>query len=271
MKVTVLGSTGFIGSHLVEFLNSEGFSVYTPNRNSCNWIDELLSNDLGHIIYCIGFTSNFRSSPFAAVEAHVCLLKKILEHSKMDSLTYLSSTRVYENSTATDEDAILQIMPANPENLYNVSKLMGESLCFSSSQKTKVVRLSNVYGDDANSNNFLTAILKEAAKENRVNFLTSFDSSKDYISIRDVVKFLSKIAIEGRDQIYNLAKGCNTTNEEIASFLRREGVETNYVESPTQWIFPQINVDKLNKEFGYVSESLIKNLPELLNYYRLRV
>lgn len=271
MKVTVLGSTGFIGSCLVDFLQSQGFCVYAPGRQEPNWINEILSNDLGHVFYCIGLTANFREHPFETVEAHVCLLKQILEHGNMESLTYLSSTRVYENSITTDEAALLQGVPTNPGHLYNFSKLMGESLCLGSGKKTKVVRLSNVYGNDVYSKNFLTSLLKEAVKNNSVEFLTSPDSSKDYISINDVVKLLPRIAFEGECQIYNLASGRNTTNAEIASCLELNGIKTSYSEKPVHWSFPQIGVARLNNEFGFATHSLEKDLPNLLNYYRLKV
>lgn len=271
MKATVLGASGFIGSSLVSFLQSQGFSVHAPNSHNPNWIKNLLSNDLGHIFYCIGLTANFRTKPFATVEAHVCLLKQILEHGNIESLTYLSSTRVYESSVATDEAALLQGTPTNLGHLYNFSKMMGESLCLASGQNAKVVRLSNVYGNDLNSKNFLTSVLNEASRNNSVEFLTSPDSSKDYISISDVVKFLPKIAIEGVHQIYNLASGHNTTNAEIASCLRQEGVKTSYCEDSVCWSFPPIDVSRLNAEFGFVTSSLEKDLPDLLNYYRIKV
>lgn len=270
MKFTVLGATGFVGGFLADSLRSQGILVYTPDRLEPDWLKQLLSKDLGHVFYCIGLTANFRQRPFETVEAHVCLLRKILEHANMESLTYMSSTRVYENSVTTDEAALLQGIPTNPGHLYNFSKLMGESLCLASSNKTKIVRLSNVYGNDINSKNFLTSVLRESAQSGSVQFLTSPDSSKDYISINEVVRFLPRIAIDGVNKIYNLATGQNSTNLEIAYVLEREGVKVSYSNDANYWSFPKIDVTRLKNEFGSTYNTLETDLPRLLNYYRLK-
>lgn len=271
MKFTVLGATGFIGRNLVEFLRTQNLIVNAPDHHQPDWLKQLLSDDLGHVFYCIGLTANFRQRPFDTVEAHVCLLKKILEQGRMDSLTYLSSTRIYENAVGTDETTMLQGIPSNPEHLYNISKLMGESLCLASSNKTKIVRLSNVYGNDINSQNFLTSVLKEAVQNSSVQFLTTPQSSKDYISITEVVRLLPRIAIDGVHSLYNLATGQNTTNANIAIGLEREGVKTSFSEDSKHWSFPKIDVARLNSEFGLVANTLERDLPNLLNYYRLKV
>ena len=271
MKFTVLGATGFIGRNLAESLRSQNLLVQTPNCHQPDWLKQLVLNDLGHVFYCIGLTADFRKRPFDTVDAHVCLLKQLLEHGHMESLTYLSSTRVYENAVGTDETMLLQGIPTNPEHLYNFSKLMGESLCLASSNRTKIVRLSNVYGNDINSQNFLTSVLKEAVQNSSVQFLTSPQSSKDYISITEVVRLLPRIAIDGVHSLYNLATGQNTTNANIAHSLELEGIKTSFSEDAKHWSFPKIDVARLNTEFGLVTDTLEIDLPNLLNYYRLKV
>lgn len=271
VKFTVLGATGFIGRNLADSLRAQNLSVQTPDHHQPDWLKQLLLNELGHVFYCIGLTANFRKRPFDTVDAHICLLRQLLEHGHMESLTYMSSTRVYENAIGTDETTTLQGTPTNPEHLYNFSKLMGESLCLTSSNKTKVVRLSNVYGSDIHSQNFLTSVLKEAVQNNSVQFLTSPQSSKDYISITEVVRLLPLIAIDGAHSLYNLATGQNTTNANIAHNLEREGIKTSFSEDAKDWSFPKIDVTRLNTEFGLVANTLERDLPNLLNYYRLKV
>ena len=133
--ITVLGASGFIGSHLVQKLSEQKIHFYAPNRNTI-----LKNKDLGDIIYCIGLTSDFRTKPSETVEAHVCFLNKVLKDFKFKTLTYLSSTRVYVNSKKkkVDENTLLNISINESEDLYNLTKLTGERLCLSSGRITKI-------------------------------------------------------------------------------------------------------------------------------------
>ena len=65
MKFTVLGSTGFIGSHVAALARSQGHDIYCPSRR-----DSLAGRDLGHVIYAIGMTADFRHRPHETIEAH---------------------------------------------------------------------------------------------------------------------------------------------------------------------------------------------------------
>ncbi|NOT13874.1 MAG: NAD-dependent epimerase/dehydratase family protein [Methylococcaceae bacterium] len=271
MTYTVLGARGFIGKELVDSLRSQDLEVYHPVRQDKNWLKNVLTHDLGHVFYCIGLTADFRKRPFDTVEAHVCLLRQILEYGRMESLIYLSSTRVYEGAAATDESTALQGIPTNPGHLYNFSKLMGESLCLNSRRDAKIVRLSNVYGPSMESQNFLSVVIKEAAETGRIRFLTSPKSSKDFISLNEVVRLLPRIAMEGKHTIYNLASGKNTTNADIAFLLEREGIEVSFQTESPEWTFPIININRLESEFGQPSDSLAADLPPLLNLFRPKV
>ncbi len=267
MKYTILGSSGFIGKNLSKSLFDQKFEAIESNRNHPDWLKNILKNDLGHVIYCIGLTADFRKKPFETIDAHICILKDILKTGNFKSLTYLSSTRVYEGGLETTEDAILKVSPINPSHFYNLSKLMGESLCINSAKNVKIIRLSNVYGNEMNSNNFLCSVLSEAAKTGKVNFQTSPESSKDFISITDVVNLVPKIAVNGSHSIYNLASGKNTSNKTIANILSKEGVGVSFSKDAVDWSFPEIKVDRIKNEFPYNYEDLAINLANLYKKY----
>jgi nucleoside-diphosphate-sugar epimerase len=270
LKYTVLGAGGFIGSELTKALQSEnGAVVYAPLRkNISHSLNDILKRELGHLFYCIGLTANFREKPFDTVEAHVCLLNKILEYGQFDSLTYLSSTRVYEGAEITDESATLQVSPSNPENLYNLSKLLGESLCIASGRRTRIARLSNVYSHRMMSKSFLSQILTQAVNEGYVKFMTTENSAKDYVSIIDVVRWLPKIAVKGAKSIYNIASGKNVSNEDIASFLNNKGVTVNFSEDAHEWVLPVIDTRCIENEFGKPQFSLINELEDIYDYMK---
>jgi len=262
MKITILGARGFVGSHLLRHLENQGHEVFAPTR------EELYSKSpLHHVIYCIGTTSDFRKRPFDTVEAHVCVLKNILQHSDFDSLLYLSSTRVYEDNQLGQEHSNLTCNPHDVTHLFNLSKLMGESLCLNSGRaNVKIARLSNVYGNDFNSGNFLFAIIREALSSNHIKLQTALDSAKDYVSISDVVKLLEKISLEGQKNIYNVASGYNVSHKEIVEQISQVTSCTyDVLKAAPSVVFPPIDVSRIKSEFNFDAEKLTDNLFNIIN------
>ena len=269
MSFTVVGARGFIGRHLLDTLTAQGDPVVGLDRQSLAGDDaELFDRPLGHVIYCVGLTADFRQRPFDVVDSHVVVLQRLLQHARFDSLTYLSSTRLYTSSHSTDERAALVVRPNDPNDLYNLSKLMGESLCLNSGRPARVARLSNVYGPDFRSCNFLTQVLVEAARRGTVTFRSAPTSEKDYVALDDVIGWLISIARRGTQQIYNLACGANVSNESIASELRRLGVGVDFAPDAPTWSFLEIDASKVHEEFFLPRGRLLADLPGLLRGFR---
>ena len=128
MRFTIFGGRGFLGAAIARYLQEKGYDVYLPSR--ADSFDNLKS-ELGHVIYCIGLTGDFRDKPFETVEAHVCKLANLLKSSNFDSWLYLSSTRIYSGiNNIAKESARLPVFP-DSDGIYDISKLLGESLCLS--------------------------------------------------------------------------------------------------------------------------------------------
>lgn len=252
---TVLGSSGYIGSHLVAHLREQGHVVMTPGRgDAC-----VFSQPLGHVMYCVGLTADFRKRPFDTVGAHVGLLTDVLRRAQFDSLLYLSSTRVYMGAASTDEDAPLSVLPNDPSYLYNLSKLTGESLCHAAGHGgVRVARLSNVVGPgmDAGSGNLVAELLRQA-KQGAMVLRSHPASVKDYIHIGDVVRWLPAIALNGQSATYNVASGIQTAHSQWLEWLagRYGGSFEAQQDGPLQSFAP-INVARLQAEFGVLARSI---------------
>lgn len=261
-RASLIGGHGFIGRHLDIHLRKIGWVSDLIPRNA-----GVPTRHLGHVFYCAGLTADFRERPFDTVEAHVTHLAELLKYAEFDSLTYLSSTRVYADAECTAENATLLVRPDNSGDLYNLSKLMGESLCLQSGREVRVARLSNVYGIEMPEKNFLAEVLAEAARFHSVQFRTARDSEKDYISVGDVVSVLPRLAVEASQGIYNLASGQNISNQAIAVFLESAGVRCEFQLNAPLVKFPRIHVDKLEAKFGSRTSGLVQDLPNLLKHY----
>jgi nucleoside-diphosphate-sugar epimerase len=253
---TVLGASGYIGSRLVAHLQAQGHTVWAPTRGDT----EVFTRPLGHVIYCVGLTADFRSRPFDTVDAHVGLLAEVLRRAQFDSLLYLSSTRIYMGAADTHEDAPLAVLPGDPSYLYNLTKLTGESLCHACGRPgVRVARLSNVVGPgmDAASGN-LVADLVGQARAGRIVLRSDPQSAKDYVHVDDLLDWLPRIALAGRAATYNVASGRQTLHSHWLAWLQaRTGctVEVD-AQAPLQ-AFPPINVQRLRGEWGVAPRAVL--------------
>jgi len=262
---TILGAGGFIGAALVAWLASRDHPVHPITRAS---LPALLATrrSCGHVIDCVGVTGDVRGRSLDAVDAHAGLVAHCLSGLRFDSFLLLSSTCVYRRAATTHEDVALPVLPVDPSDLYNLTKLVGEALCLSDPRQTvRVVRLSNVYGIGMRNETFLGAVMHEGQRAGAVLFRQSPASAKDYVSAASVVRRLPEIATDGRHRIYNLAAGNNTSHAAIADCLRESlGWQVHFkADAPTVLSQP-IDTRRLDVEFGPTSSSLTTDLPTLL-------
>jgi len=261
MTTTVLGATGFIGRNLLSMLEAEGEECWAPEKGN----SDIFRRPLGTVYYCVGLTSDFRTRPFDTVEAHVGLLQRILERSDFESLVYLSSTRVYLGCASAREDQALYVNPNNAGDLYNLSKLMGESLALSSGRPCKIARLSNVIGPDMGRDGFLGEVVETAVRTGRLILHTDLASEKDYIWVSDVVKALMAISRKGSGIIYNVAAGENVSHRDIVSLLEGKGVDVKVVEKAPVVSFPRISIDSLLRDIGVKPDPVLPRISEWLD------
>jgi nucleoside-diphosphate-sugar epimerase len=265
-EFVVLGSGGWIGSALVEELRLQGRSVLAVNRHALqSWLAEKRFS--GIIIYAIGLTADFRRRPYETVNAHVSLLNKVLQQEEVSRLLLLSSTRVYARSNVTTESAPLPCLSSDPSDLYNLSKLLGESLVLQDPRPgMKVVRLSNVVGPGQPASTFVGALLEEGSATGMVTIQQPADTSKNYVALTDVVRLLPLIADRGQHRLYNLGSVRNTSHAEVAAWLERQGARVRFAsgEAASNGLsFPPLAIDRLAAEFEPPGDPFWQTLPNL--------
>jgi nucleoside-diphosphate-sugar epimerase len=264
-KFTVLGADGFIGSHVSKYLRSEGFELSAPTRGELQE-KRFRTSPLGHVISCLGVTQDFRIRLLDTMTAHVSAHVEVIENCEFESITYLSSTRLYRNPNklALESDAIA-IRPGAADEVYNASKVAGEAVILAATKgRGRVVRLSNVYGP-GQTNTFLAEVLSAVIRTGAVTLKTSLGSAKDYISVLNVVQLLPRVAVSGHG-IYNVASGVNTTNGELLREIARHlPCDATVEESAGTVVFPRISIERAVTEFGFVPSSVLEDLPSMLS------
>jgi nucleoside-diphosphate-sugar epimerase len=250
LLITVLGAGGWIGSALVNDIQRQGRRVLPVNRSDLPaWL--VSAEPPGLVIYAIGLTADFRNRPYETAEAHVGLLSQVLQRQGLEQLLFLSSTRVYARSEDTRETALIPCLSSDPSDLYNLSKLLGESLVLQDPRPDlKVVRLSNVVGIGQPISTFIGSLMVEARDKGRITILQSPDTAKDYVALADVVRLLPQIGNHGQKRLYNLGSGHNKSHADVAAWLNCQGFKVHFaVQTCSGFSFPQLSVERLTSEF----------------------
>jgi len=257
-RFTIVGGRGFIGTALATSLRAAGHDVEIAAHR-----DDLAGRDLHHVVYASGIAASGAGDPGYAFEAHVAGVARVLAGARFASLLFLSSTRVYDRAPSTAEDAALTILPTAGE-LYRVSKIAGEALCLAHpSPAVRVARLSNVVGPSFDSPLFLSDVLRQAARDGRAAVRTLPASGKDYLSIGDACRYLTAIALDGRERVYNVATGRNLTNGAIYDALARLGVEIAIDPAAALAQTPEIDARRLHDAFGPPHDDVLAMVPGL--------
>lgn len=273
LRFTVVGAAGFVGSRLCATLQARGAQVWTPARHE-PWPWQV---PLGHVIYCAGLTADYLARPFDTVHAHVSHLAQVLQHGlergSLESLVYLSSTRLYDGQETgvANETAVLPLDPANPRHLYDFSKGLGESLCHVTGQgRARVARLACVYEGPQDADGFLPALLRQvlaarSAGVARVEVSSSPHFARDYVHLDDVVDALIRIAVSGRQSVYNVASGANVSNADLFEYLaRRWGCEVQPLLQTVPGPVPLVDIERMRMELHWQPRPLFDVLDDVL-------
>jgi len=268
---TVVGAAGFVGSRLVATLQARGAQVWGPARDEpWPW-----QPPLGHVIYCAGLTADYLARPFDTVQAHVSHVAQVLQHGLqqglLESLVYLSSTRLYDGlgGGVAHENAVLPMDPANPRHLYDLSKGLGESLCHVAGQgRARVARLACVYEGPQDADGFLPALLRQVmaarnAGVGQVGVSSSPHFTRNYVHLDDVVEALIRIALHGKQPVYNVASDANVSNAELFEYLeRRWGCRVQPLLHTVPGPAPQVSIERLRTELHWQPRPLLDVLDD---------
>jgi UDP-glucose 4-epimerase len=246
-KILITGSSGQIGSHLVEYFSKKyevvGLDVKLssiPSVNKVtvegdirnkNLVNELLKG-VDVVIHTAAQLSINRSleNPILDADINIMgtlnLLDATRKNKNISKFVYLSSSVVYGNPEylPIDEDH-----PLNPVSAYGLSKLTGEKYCFLFNKVFGLpivcVRPFNIYSNREDTNSSYVSIISKFNDMVRNNKpLIIYGDGKqmrDLVHVKDVASFI-EIVLERSEtvgEVYNLGSGKPVTILEIAKLV----------------------------------------------------
>ena len=228
-SVAVTGSSGFIGSHLVNALRERGCNILGISR-STNSIDvtdweQVKKIPVQDVLFHLAGITNIqeaftqpRNVYFTNYVGTLNMLEWCRIHD-IEKMVYVS-TFVYGVPQYLPVD---EMHPTAPNNPYSQSKLMGEELCEAYCRdhdlNVTILRLFNIYGPRQNGAFLVPQILRQLSDEEVV--LGDPSPKRDFLYISDVVNALIAASTSDIDgyNVYNVGSGKSYSAGEVADML----------------------------------------------------
>jgi UDP-glucose 4-epimerase len=290
LKAIVTGGAGFIGSHLVDRLLSERYSVTVVDNLSCGSLENLENNKgnprltirnvdikdakkltrifAGHdVVFHLAAHANIRESLVnhkADLENNLIGTLNILEamyKNNIPDLVFASTSAIYGEATVTptpEEYSPLQT------SLYGASKLACEAYAEAFTKfapiKFWAFRFANVVGERCRRGvawDFVHKLLKNPSE---LEILGDGKQSKEYLHVKDCVDgiIIGYRKASNKVNIFNLGVDEQTLVDTVADRVIQEmdlkNVKRTYTGGSSGWIgdnpLVQLSLDKI-KELGW--------------------
>jgi len=213
LKIIVTGASGFIGSHLVNYLarkkNVEVVALSRKQTSFTNRVMDYADSPEGDVLIHLAESNSNETfldsgkSSFNTIE--------VLSSKRYQRIIYISSAVLYGDNSSNIHSPTDKIF-LNTQ--YSKTKFYSENIILGNSNGI-VLRLANVYGPNMAKISVLGEIFEQLPKKEDLE-VRDENAIRDFIWIEDVVQGISKVALsdlnfEKQSQIYNLGTGIGTS------------------------------------------------------------
>ena len=288
--VLLTGATGFLGSHLLERLLSEGFKVIILKRSFSNtWrIDHLNNKIKSYNIDHVEIESVFKDQKIDIIIHTAANYGRNDENlSSIIATNITFGIKILELSILYDVDMVINtdtIMPRNT-SFYTLSKKQFSEFCRIMSNRVGLkffnLKLEHLYGPKDDGNKFVTMITRQLLKDFDCIDLTKGEQKRDFIYVNDVID-LFILLVEKKDLYSNNYHEFDVGTGrpiEIRHFVEkiyklvsdRKEIHTklNFGNIPYREYEPMVIIENLEpvEALGWYSKiSLEEGLMSLINY-----
>jgi len=298
----ITGVSGFVGSHLVHFLELQGWKVYGFDKHSGGGQKNVFVGDIGNrndfgialqechpqiIVHLAGLIKSTQPEELYRTNllGTVTLFESLVESGQRPTVIISSSSAVY--GSGFGGRPITERFRTRPVTHHAVSKLAEESVALRYFDAYRlpvlIVRMFNLIGPGESPSLACSAFarqiaLAEVTGNNEIQ-TGNLGSCRDFVDVRDAVRAFALVAEKGRvGQIYNVCSGRAVSirkclDEMLSMSARQFNVRVDPDLVQKNDIPVQVgSARKLNQATGWRPQlSLKRSLSDLLTYWRQRV
>ena len=279
-KIIILGSTGFVGSALLDIFESIpdietlGLSSSTLDLSKGHSINELRTKVNRNTVVICSVRASKSSDSFADFYKDITIVTNIghaLSQNPVRKCIYLSGGPVYNDSRTNLN--ITEESPIAPTSLYGSAKLAGENILQIVGKNTKtpvlILRPCKIYGpggSDYGPNSFIKSLIRNE----KVRLFGDGTEKRNHLYIGDLAELIKRFAFNKIEGTYNLISEGYHTYRDILSCLQKlnkQDFEVKEVPRTRQKVDLNININKLKSNIPDFSFTPIeKGLEQTFNF-----
>jgi len=287
MRAIVTGGAGFIGSHLVDRLLDDGYSVTVVDNMSCGYIENLKrhSSNPRLVVHNVDIKNAVQLEKLFAghdvvfhMAAHADIRESLADHMSdlqnnlvgtlnileamtkngIQDLVFASTSALYGEATVrpTPED----YFPVQT-SLYGASKLACEAYAQAYTEFAPIklwsFRFANVIGERCRRGVVWDFVHKLLKNPGELEILGDGKQSKEYLYVKDCVNgmMVGYRGASGKVNTFNLGMGEQTLVDRVADLaieeMRLRNVRRRYTGGPRGWIgdnaIVELALDRIEK------------------------
>lgn len=237
MRVVVTGGAGFIGKHLLQWLQARQHTVlviddFSTGRRShvpqglevrqadltsvaaaelAGWLDAFGAQGVVHLA-AMHFIPDCMARPertFAVNTRSTHTVIEALELHPVERMVLASTMDIYSNQDRTHAEAD----PPSPSNVYGLSKALSEQIVAYGVRRELfragvALRLANVYGPDETNPHLIPDVIDRVAKRESNELVMGYlGASRDFVFVREVADAFGRAVTTAPDGFHALNVG----------------------------------------------------------------
>lgn len=218
MKIFIIGASGLVGSHCFSYFNSKGWEVVGTHLNFAtddtvyfnpSGVDfekdfDLTAYDPDVILHCGALTNvdYCESHPEESEYSTVFSIRNMADFCRKNNtkLVYISTDYLFDGKNGP----YLEDVDPSPINVYGSHKLIAENIS-KTVDKFIVARITNVYGEEARSKNFIARLIIWLTTNEEKKLDLPIDQFATPVYAGDIARMLFCLISDQKTGIYNLS------------------------------------------------------------------
>jgi dTDP-4-dehydrorhamnose reductase len=245
MKVFIAGASGLVGGQCLQYFTQQGWEVTgsyfsypvdglvyyntleadANNFDLVGWKPDVIVHcgALTHVDYC---ETNVEESYLKTVKSTDTLVQVAKQIGS--GFVYFSTDYVFDGvSGPYKEDD-----PVHPLSVYGRHKLEGEQLVLREIEQALVLRVTNIYGDEARGKNFVARIVSQIEAGTSLTLKLPYDQFAHPTNAADLARALHLLLRDGKRGVYHLGGTDYMNRVELALRILKHYPQASYQLEP---------------------------------------